>query len=198
MSIDFCKKMWKLLASGHLAYYCIKNERLNYMANASIYKKIPIYFRSSTVISDKLKIVTEFESGKSRNEIQRELNLTESTYYKIIKSKDSIKSECSDGHGNIKKTRVSEFPNIEKCLLEWIKQTLDMNIPLDGLLLKEKSKQFATKLGIKNFSASNGWLEGFKKRHDIAFKKAAGESKSLDQGVCNHWTKDLPNLLEGY
>lgn len=149
-------------------------------------------------LSDKLKIVNAFESGKSRNEIQREFNLPESTYYKIIKSKDSIKSECSDGHGNIKRTRVSEFPNIEKCLLEWIKQTLDKNIPIDGPLLKEKSKEFATKLGIQNFSASNGWLEGFKRRHDIAFKKAAGESKSVDQGVCNQWTEDLPNLLEGY
>ena len=65
-------------------------------------------------LSDKLKIVNAFESGKSRNEIQREFNLPESTYYKIIKSKDSIKSECSDGHGNIKRTRVSEFPNTVK------------------------------------------------------------------------------------
>lgn len=82
--------------------------------------------------------------------------------------------------------------------MEWIKQTLDKNIPIDGPLLKEKSKEFATKLGIQNFSASNGWLEGFKRRHDIAFKKAARESKSVDQGVCNHWTEDLPNLLKGY
>ncbi|XP_046976413.1 tigger transposable element-derived protein 6-like [Vanessa cardui] len=67
-----------------------------------------------------------------------------------------------------------------------------------GPLLKEKSKEFATKLGTQNLSASNGWLEGFKRRHDIAFKKAAGESKSVDQGVCNQWTEDLPNLLEGY
>ncbi|CAB3252374.1 unnamed protein product [Arctia plantaginis] len=137
-------------------------------------------------------------SSATKEALTRQFNLPESTYYKSIKSKDSIKSECSDGHGNIKRTRVSEFPNIEKCLLEWIKQTLDKNIPIDEPLLKEKSKEFATKLGIQNFSASNGWLEGFKRRHDIAFKKAAGESKSVDQGVCNHWTKDLPNLLEGY
>ncbi|CAG4957237.1 unnamed protein product [Colias eurytheme] len=51
---------------------------------------------------------------------------------------------------------------------------------------------------IPNFSASNGCLEGLKRRHDIAFKKAAGENKSVDQVVCNHWTEDLLNLLEGY
>lgn len=100
-----------------------------------------------------------FETGKSRNEIQREFNLPESTYYKIIKSKDyKVRVRWwsePDGHGNIKRTRVFEFTNIEKCLLEWIKQTLDKNIPIDGPLLKEKSKEFATKLGIQNFSASN-------------------------------------------
>ncbi|XP_057336463.1 tigger transposable element-derived protein 4-like [Microplitis mediator] len=149
-------------------------------------------------LSDKLKIINAFESGKSRCEIRSEFGLPESSYYKIIKFKDSIKSQCSEGHGNIKRIRLSEFPDVEKCLLEWIKQTLDKNIPIDGPLLKQKSQDFALKLGVENFSASNGWLEGFKKRNDISFKKVAGESKSVDLGVCSQWTKDLPNLLEGY
>lgn len=149
-------------------------------------------------LSEKLKIVNAFECGKSRNEIQSEFGLPESTYYKIIKSRDSIKSQCSEGHGNIKRSRHSEFPDIENCLLEWIKQTLNKNIPIDGPLLKQKSKDFATRLGYQNFSASNGWLEGFKRRHDIAFKKAAGESRSVDQSVCNRWTEELPSLLKGY
>ena len=41
-------------------------------------------------LSDKLKIVNPFECGKTRNEIQNELGLPESTFYKIRKSKDSI------------------------------------------------------------------------------------------------------------
>lgn len=149
-------------------------------------------------LSDKFKIINAFESGKSRCEIRSEFGLPESSYYKIIKFKDSIKSQCSEGHGKIKRIRLSEFPDVEKCLLEWIKQTLDKNIPIDGPLLKQKSQDFALKLGVENFSASNGWLEGFKKRNDISFKKVAGESKSVDLGVCSQWTKDLPNLLEGY
>ncbi|XP_044595847.1 tigger transposable element-derived protein 4-like [Cotesia glomerata] len=98
----------------------------------------------------------------------------------------------------MKRSRLSEFPDVEKCLLEWIKQTMDKNIPIDGPLLKEKSKQFASKLGINNFLASNGWLDGFKRRHNIAFKKLAGESKSVDQRVCSQWETDLPHLLHGY
>ncbi|XP_051162414.1 tigger transposable element-derived protein 4-like [Leptopilina boulardi] len=69
---------------------------------------------------------------------------------------------------------------------------------MDGPLLKGKANDFATKLGIKDFSASNGWFQGFKRRHDIVFKKLSGESKSVDVSVCNQWTKDLPNLLREY
>lgn len=149
-------------------------------------------------LSDKLKIVNEFEGGKSRNAILSKFVLAESTFYKIIRNKDVIKQQCAEGHGKIKRNKSVEFPEVENCLVEWIKQTLDKNIPIDGTLLKEKSKMFALKLGIHNFSASNGWLEGFKRRHDVSFKKAAGESKSVDQGVCNQWTEDLPNLLTEY
>lgn len=66
-------------------------------------------------------------AGNREIEIQSEFGLPESTFYKIIKPKDSIKSQCSEGHGNIKRSRLSEFPKIEKCLLEWIKQTLDQS-----------------------------------------------------------------------
>ena len=66
-------------------------------------------------LSDKLKIVNAFECGKTQNEIQNKCGLPESTFYKIIKSKDSIKSQCSEGHGNIKRSRLSEFPDVEKC-----------------------------------------------------------------------------------
>ncbi|XP_043469542.1 tigger transposable element-derived protein 4-like [Leptopilina heterotoma] len=149
-------------------------------------------------LSDKLKIINEFERGKSRKEIASEFNLPESTFYKILKEKDSIKSRCAEGHGNIKRNRKIEFSDVENCLLEWIKEIRDKNIPMDGPLLKEKARDFATKIGIQDFSASNGWFEGFKRRHDIVFKTLSGESKSVDVRVCNQWTKDLPNLLTEY
>lgn len=143
-------------------------------------------------LSDKLKVVSACEDGKSRNEILAEFSLPESTYYKIIKDKDSIKSQCSAGYGNIKRNRAAEFPDVEKCLMEWITQALDKNLLVDGPMLKGKAQEFAAKLGMHKFAASNGWFEGFKKRHSLIFNKAAVESKSVNQGVCNHWTENLP------
>ena len=64
-------------------------------------------------LSDKLKIVNAFECGKTRNEIQNKFGLPETTFYKIIKSKDSIKSQCSEEHENIKRSRLFEFSDVE-------------------------------------------------------------------------------------
>lgn len=70
------------------------------------------------LMSDKLKIVTAFESGRLQSEILSEFGLPKSTFYKIIKDKDSTKSQYSGGHGNLKRNRAIEFINIEKCLVE--------------------------------------------------------------------------------
>lgn len=101
--------------------------------------------------SEKLKIVNVFEWGKSRNEILCEFGLPEISYHEIIKLKDSIK--CFEGHENIKRSRQSEFIDIENCLLEWIKKTFNKNFPTDGPLLKQKFKD-CHKIG--NFRVVNG------------------------------------------
>lgn len=41
-------------------------------------------------VSDKLKIINEFEREKTRSEIMSEFNLPESTFYNILKNKKSI------------------------------------------------------------------------------------------------------------
>ncbi|XP_046588037.1 tigger transposable element-derived protein 4-like [Neodiprion lecontei] len=78
-----------------------------------------------------------------------------------------------------------------------MKQVRNNNIPISGPMIKEKAQEFASKLHI-NFSGSNGWLEGFKKRNDIAFKNICGESNSVDNNECSEWIKNLPVLLHDY
>lgn len=51
--------------------------------------------------------------------------LPHSTFYDVIKSKDSIKSQFFEVYINIKRSRYSGFSYIEKCFSEWIRQTFD-------------------------------------------------------------------------
>ena len=47
-------------------------------------------------------------------------------------------------------------------------------------LIKIKAKDFAEKVGETDFTASNGWLNRFRKRHGIVYRKINGEAKSVD------------------
>ncbi|XP_069361127.1 tigger transposable element-derived protein 2-like [Maniola hyperantus] len=146
-------------------------------------------------LGDKLKIVKAFESGKTRKEIQSEFGIPGSTFYKIIKCKDSIRSQCSAGYANIKRKKVAEYSSIENYLLEWITKDYDTNIPISGGLIRKKSKEFAKLLGIENFLCSNGWLCSFKKRHELTLKKVAGGGKLVVHGF-NRESEKIHNVDE--
>lgn len=56
-------------------------------------------------------------------------------------------------------------------------------------MVNKKAREFVSKLSIDNFSVSNGWLEGFKRRNDIVFKNIYGESNAVDNSDCNYGLK---------
>ena len=73
------------------------------------------------------------------------------------------------------------------------------NAVLSGPLVLEKAAQFAVSLGVDNFSASGGWLERFKLRHNITFARIHGEKADADFMGGDEWiTNVLPNEIEGY
>ncbi|CAF1413160.1 unnamed protein product, partial [Rotaria sordida] len=48
------------------------------------------------------------------------------------------------------------------------------------------------------FKASNGWLEKFRRRHNISHRVISGESSSVDVTSVNDWIQRLPNITEYY
>ncbi|XP_052699761.1 tigger transposable element-derived protein 4-like [Crassostrea angulata] len=67
-------------------------------------------------------------------------------------------------------------------------------------MLTAKAEEFAEKLDITNFKASVGWLENFKSRQGISFKRVCGEEKSVDTQSTDTvlWNEKLPNILQAY
>ncbi|UYV63225.1 PDC2 [Cordylochernes scorpioides] len=62
-----------------------------------------------------------------------------------------------------------------------------MKLAINGNILKEKAILLALKMGQDNFEASNGWLEKFKARRNIAFKRLHGEAGSVDANSVATW-----------
>ncbi|GBN19302.1 Tigger transposable element-derived protein 4 [Araneus ventricosus] len=89
------------------------------------------------------------------------------------------------------KIRKSTYPEVEECVRKWFVQCRDQNLPVGGLMLQQLDSN-------SEFKASNGWLENFKKRHNIVFQKLCSEIASVDASSCERWFSELPSLLKDY
>ena len=75
------------------------------------------------------------------------------------------------------KTELHEI--FEKRLFLWIVATTNENgVMLGGEFIKEKAKEIAKELNISDHKFSDGWLQGFLRRHDLHYRKCHGEKKS--------------------
>lgn len=99
----------------------------------------------------------------------------------------------------MRKDRRPAYPAVDKALYNWFRTKRNLNVPLDGNLLRAKALEFATALEIPGFKASNGWFERWKSRYDIKFGKISGESESADLGAGADWLKDKwPKIKQNY
>ncbi|UYV69811.1 hypothetical protein LAZ67_7000842 [Cordylochernes scorpioides] len=148
-----------------------------------------------------MEIIEEIEQGKSHSQVSRERNIPRSTISTIFKNKFAIKSTFlkSNFSSTLKRDRDGEFPEIEEALVRWIRQANAMKLTINGNILKEKAILLALKMGQDNFEASNGWLEKFKARRNIAFKRLHGEAGSADANSVATWKGGIiPSLLAKY
>ncbi|UYV81600.1 hypothetical protein LAZ67_20001670 [Cordylochernes scorpioides] len=108
-------------------------------------------------------------------------------------------NEISKNSSTLKRDRDGEFPEIEEALFRWIRQANAMKLAINGNILKEKAILLALKMGQDNFEASNGWLDRFKARRNISFKRLHGEAGSVDANSVATWKGGIiPSLLAKY
>ena len=99
-----------------------------------------------------------------------------------------------------KRIRDSKFGKMNDLLYQWYRKVVSRNIYPDGPLLKEKAKQIVNHLGYTDdsFSASNGWLESWKKRHNVKQVVVSGEAGEVRGETVSSWKEWLPEIINGY
>ena len=65
---------------------------------------------------------------------------------------------------NSKSIKPEVLGTTNKDLMKRLLNLRSWNIPMNGLLLKEKASDFAKELGVTNFQVSDGWLVKGEKR----------------------------------
>ena len=92
-----------------------------------------------------------------------------------------------------KRIRLSNYPKIEELLDDWFRDIMSRkNVTLDGPMIQTQALKYAKQLNETDFKASFGWLDNFKKRHNIVFKKIVGERGLVDEDIIQPGPKDEP------
>ena len=116
----------------------------------------------------------------------------------LAKGNEILEDYSTNKNAHSKRARVSPMKNVDEATYEWYQKARTKNIPVTGPMLQEKAKRASEELGDSTFTASNGWLDRFKKRYNITSKVISGEAGGVSEETVSSWKERLPSILSGY
>lgn len=136
--------------------------------------------RKSITLATKVKIL---ESSKTMNtvDICQKYEISPSSLSRIKSNSKSILESSEKMDNNVKRIRSEgNLEEITNFILYLINKCNEVHIPICDSLIREWALTKAKELKFVDFKASNGWLNGLKKRNSINLKTISGESASSD------------------
>ena len=153
-------------------------------------------------LTERVEVIRKLEQKNSQSSIAQQFGVHQSAISRIQKNKESIIQEWQNNNSNPdrKRKRIRKSEDVEEALLNWFSHAKSQKIPISGPLLREKANHLAEELGLTDFKASSGWIERWKDRHSIKFKKQPSEKKKeIDGFSADRWIAELwPNLIKDY
>ncbi|XP_039283868.1 jerky protein homolog-like [Nilaparvata lugens] len=145
--------------------------------------------RLVVTMEQKLKAIERLDKGESVKSISDELGVGVTTVKDWKRNKKSIQDYCTQiesekiltSRCNLKKP-TNEI--VDDVLWLWFTQERRKGTPISGPILKENAMALHAKIeNCGTFTASDGWLARWKKRHGIHFLSICGEKLSADPGA---------------
>ena len=96
------------------------------------------------------------------------------------------------------KRRKTEYTDLNQLMWEWFSLARSHNVPITGRLLQEKAMMLDFEMGHDEFTASNGWVHSFQKRHNIKQAVLSGEAADVQQTTLDDLCQRLPTIYQGY
>lgn len=157
--------------------------------------------RKELALEKKVELLKESESsGKSHRRLAEQFGIGKTQVASILKRKRELLDAFEQNEPAQKKrcSYAGVYDDLNDLTWKWFCRVRSQNVPVSGPMIKEKATVFAERLSLNDFKASNGWLDRFKRRHNITFQAACGESKSVSDETVEEWKSRLPSLCEGY
>ena len=115
----------------------------------------------------------------TQEEIGKNFGIKKNTVCDILKNKEKwLNVELNGSNTTKQKEKSPKFPELEEALAIWISNALSANKTITGEIIITKATDFAKLMNIEGFTGSSGWLNNFKKRHNIKQYNKHGEARS--------------------
>ena len=151
-------------------------------------------------IKDKYSALKEVEDGKTKSQVAAKYGIPKNTLSTWLKNKDKIFEATKKG-SNSKRQRLRQgtFANLDQAMFKWLLVVRSRDVAVSALVFKTKAIEFAEKMNVENFKASDGWLDRWKKRFNVSFKTVSGESNACTDEMVAPWEQTtLPTILSKY
>ena len=110
------------------------------------------------------------------------INVWRSTVSKVLRQKEKYLYPEDGSRSPIKRSK-GKFPDIERALANWAKNSQRQGLPLSDDLIRDKARFFATTVGGSECHVkvnSSVWLEKFKQKNELLGAKARTDSDAAE------------------
>ncbi|CAB4464256.1 unnamed protein product [Rhizophagus irregularis] len=153
----------------------MKQKRKNVNNEATLKKRKVLTFGEKK----ELCLLHQENPSLSQEEIGKKFGVKKNTVCDILKNKDKwLNMELNSFNTAKQKEKSPKFPELEEALAIWISNAISANKTITGEIITTKAADFAKLMNIEGFIGSAGWLNNFKKRHNIKQYNKHGEAQS--------------------
>ena len=131
--------------------------------------------RQELSFADRIQVIMARKSGKSMRQLAVQFGCGKTQILNILGQREAYlreweeKAAESNPHISSRKRRSRRTGNEEtnRLVWEWYGSQKELGIRVTGPMLQREARSIARGLGISNFAASNGWLDSFRRLHNI-------------------------------
>lgn len=140
------------------------------------------------------------DKGESLTKLAVEFGVGKATISDWKKNRAKIEQFCSATSEKTLKQRhhakVSVNEEIDEAVFLWFTQERQKGVPISGPLIQEKALRLNKLMnGDLAFTASNGWLDRWKRRHGIRQLTISGEKLSADNTAAKEYLDEFADLI---
>jgi hypothetical protein len=120
-------------------------------------------------LNEKVKV---FETKEKNNFLVRDIRMRfkcgKTEIYNTLKQKNKIMNKWLQENGLMKgKAKVTGNEEINEVVWEWFTNARSKNIHISGPMVQSEALAVSKSIGNYQFKVSTGWLDSFKRRHNV-------------------------------